>query len=138
MALTVQQEIALFQILEVPWQPLVMKPAGADYLIHETNDVTTSIRQARQRILDYLTVYIYSSAQAEVVLTAYLDRWIEIGTNVVNIDSGSTGAVGGVTSRPDDERLEIQKQVKVVVPFYRAHVEIERASAAGTTVAIIR
>jgi len=138
MALTTQQQIALFQILEVPWQPKVIKPAGVDNLFHETSDATTSIRQARQAILDYLATYIYTDAAAQACLQVYCDRWIEIGTDVIVLDSGSTGGIAGVSSDPERERLEIQRQVKVMVPFWKAHVEIERAGTAGPYVGITR
>jgi hypothetical protein len=138
MALTVEQEIALFQILEVPWQPVVLKPAGPDNLFFEKSDATNSIRQARQAILDYLAAYINGNAVALAKLQAYCDRWIEIGTDTVVMDQGSTGALTGVTSDPERERLEIQRQVKGFVPFYRAHVEVERAATSGPYVGIVR
>lgn len=138
MPLTVEQEIALFQILEVPWQPKVIKPAGPDNLFHETSDATSSVRQARQAILDYLAAYIYPTPAALAKLQHYCDRWIEIDTDVVVMEAGGTGAVSGVSTDPERERLEIQKQVKDFIPFWRSHREIERAASSGPYVEITR
>lgn len=139
MPLTTQQEIALFQMLEVPWQPVVIKPAGADYLFYEKSDATTSIRQARQAILDYLAVYVYPNADALLVLVGYCNRWICIGTDTIVLQAGSAGnGVTGVTSDPERERLEIQRQVKGMVPFFRAHQEMARAASSGSSISICR
>lgn len=139
MSLTTEQEIALFQMLEVPWQPVVIKPAGSDNLFYEKTDATTSVRQARQAILDYLAAYIYTNASAEAVLVNYCTRWIDIGTDTVTIISGSVGSgVSGVSNDPERERLEIQRQVKGLVPFYRVHEEMSRQASAGAYVGICR
>jgi hypothetical protein len=138
MPITTRQEIALFQILEVPWQPVVIKPAGPDSLFYEMSDATNSIRQARQKILDYLAAYIYPNADALDMLEGYCNRWLAIGTDTVTMESGSTGSLAGVTSDPERERLEIQKQVRDFIPFYRSHIQIERAGTSGAYVGIVR
>jgi hypothetical protein len=138
MALTIEQDIALFQVLEVPWQPEVNQLVDKWNLVVQKWSVTDSIRQANRAIRDYLAAYITPVAAAEARLKEYLDRWILIGTDTVVL-SGGVGPVQGVTSDPNQERLEIQRQVKGFLPFYRAHEEASRLEgSSGTYVAIIR
>lgn len=138
MALSTEQDIALFQILEVPWQPQVNQLVDKWNLVIQKWEVTDSIRQANRAIRDYLAAFITPVAAAETKLKSYIDRWIQIGTDTVTL-AGGVGPVQGVTSDPNAERLEIQKQVKGFLPFYRAHEEASRlAEAGGTTVWIIR
>ena len=137
MALTQEQDIALFQVLEVPWQPEVNQLVDKWNLVIQKWSVTDSVRQANRAIRDYLAAYITPVAAAELKLQEYLDRWIQIGTDVVVLDGG-VGPVQGVRSDPNAERLEIQRQVKGFLPFYRAHEEASRQASEGTFVGIIR
>lgn len=138
MALSTEQDIALFQILEVPWQPVVNQLVDKWNLVVQQYALSDSIRQAGRAIHDYLSTYITPVAAAEAKLMVYLDRWIQIGTDVVVLNGG-VGPVQGVASDPEKERWEIQRQVKGMVPFYRAHEEIARAGASGNaSVGIVR
>ena len=137
--LSTVQEITLFQILEVPWQPVVLKPAGNDNLFFEKSDATSSTRQARAAIIDYLSTYVYPNADALNMLVGYLNRWRTMATDTVTVQGGSVGSgVTGVTSDPERERLEIQRQVKGLVPFFRAHIEVERAASSTAFIGITR
>ena len=138
MALSKPQEIALHQILEMPLAPLVNRLVGSDGLVVEQRNVATSIRQAKQALSDYLAQYICSDADTEAALKVYLNKWIALGTDVTTIDSGSLGNLSGLNDDPERERLEIRRQVLVIVPFYRHHEELLRASKASSTVPILR
>lgn len=137
MALTTEQDIALFQVLEVPWQPQVNQLVDKWNLVVQVWNVSDSIRQANRAIRDYLAIYITPVAAAELKLQEYLERWIQIGTDTVTLNGG-VGPVQGVASDPNQERLEIQRQVKGFLPFYRAHEEASRLQGEGTYVAIVR
>jgi hypothetical protein len=136
--LTRVHEIALHQILEMPLAPLVNRLVGSDGLVVEQRNVATSIRQAKQALSDYLAQYVLADADLEVVLKRYLDKWIALGTDVTTIDSGSLGNLSGLNDDPERERLEIRRQVLVIVPFYRHHEELLRAAKNCSTVSILR
>lgn len=137
MALTAEQDIALFQVLEVPWQPQVNQLVDKWNLVVQVWNVSDSIRQANRAIRDYLAAYITPVPAAEAKLKEYLDRWIQIGTDTVTLDGG-VGPVQGVACDPNKERLEIMRQVKGFLPFYRAHEEASRLETTSTYVAICR
>lgn len=137
MALTVEQDIALFQALEVPWQPQVNQLVDKWNLVVQVWSVSDSIRQANRAIRDYLAAYITPVVEAENKLKDYLDRWIQIGTDTVTLNGG-VGPVQGVAFDPNQERLEIQRQIKGFLPFYRAHEEASRLESTSTYVGIIR
>lgn len=136
MALSQQQEFALYQILEMPWQPTVNQLIDKDNLVamQITIGNDAGIRQAKASLTAYLATYI--TGAAETALLALLNRWISIGTKTVHIDAGSVGNLGGVTFDYAAERSEIQRQVRVIIPFYRKHESIERDNSG--TIAFIR
>lgn len=137
MSLSTEQDIALFQALEVPWQPMVGQLVDKWNLVVQKWEVSDSIRQANKAIRDYLAAYITPITAAENKLKVYLDRWIQLGTDVVTLNGG-VGPVQGVACDPEKERLEIQRQVKGMVPFYRAHEEVSRLATAGAYIPICR
>jgi hypothetical protein len=137
MALTTAQEMALFQALEVPWQPVVNELQDRNNLTVQIFSYGSSIRSSNIQIRAYLTAYIYADPAAETVLVQYLDRWITLGTDVVRL-SGGVGPVQGVECDPEAERREIQRQIKILVPFWRHHTEVERGSGSGSMVPICR
>jgi hypothetical protein len=139
MAITKAQEIALYQILEIPWQAVATHLIDGDNMVGlQLTIQATSTRQAKQMLTDYLTAYIYTDTATQTVLTTLLDRWNALGTTTVRIESGGTGAIAGVTMDPREEREEISRQVKVIVPFYRRHEELERAHGGQSSVQIVR
>lgn len=117
MALTTAQQIALHQILEVPWTTNVDHLLGDDNTIARTYDVDGSMR-AKQKIAARLAAL---DSEAEAVLVDDLDRWIALGTDAYLIDAGSVGATAGLTTSPAAEREEIARRVRILVPMYRIH-----------------
>lgn len=137
MALTTAQEMALFQILEVPWQPMAHELVDRNNLVVQKFSYGDSVRSSNIAIRAYISAYITADADAEAVLDGYLDRWITLGTDTVTLQGG-VGPVQGVTCDPEAERREIQRQVKILVPFYRHHMEVERSSSANAFIPICR
>jgi hypothetical protein len=129
------QEMALFTCLEVPWQPQSNRLVDPDNTVVVKLSISTGARQARFSILEYLTTYIYPDTDALGVLTTLLDRWREIGTTQVRVETGSVGAVQGVTMVFEEERNEIRRQVCTIVPFYKAHQQIERQMSSSFALA---
>lgn len=132
MALSKAQEIALFQILEVPYsvQASVVKPSE---LAVATLDVTDDPNAAKTVILAYV-VALVTDTDVQTVLVALLNRWIALGTDTTTVVSGQIGDISGVTADPNNERLEIRRQTLVLVPFWHYHEELERSSRAGNTI----
>jgi len=137
MSLTTAQEMAMFQILEVPWQPMAHELVDRNNLVYQKFSYGDSIRSSNIAIRDYIGAYISADVAAEAVLVTYLDRWITLGTDTITLQGG-VGPIQGVNCDPEAERREIQRQVKILVPFYRHHMEVERSSAAGSFLPICR
>jgi hypothetical protein len=122
MALTTEQEVALYDILEVPYSTTVNKLQPADNLtaVSYTSDTTTD--QAYAKIQTKITE-IEANASLLAVLVAYLDEWIALGTNVATLEGG-IGGVNGISVDPTRQRREIRAKVINIVPFYRHHDEM--------------
>ena len=129
---SVALEIALFQVIEVPYATKSNVIVG-DALLAETHDVTGSSRAAYTLIMSQVNSMV---AGAVTELESLLTTWRNLGTDVVSIDGGSIGNLQGVSDSAAAEREEIRKQVLVLVPFYRYHEELSRRR--GLTVPIIR
>lgn len=128
MALTKAREIALFQILEVPYTTSVgyIYPDG---LTAQISDVASSSIAAKNLITTFLTLNVYPDATLQAVLETLLDAWIALGTDTTSIVNGSVGNIAGVNSEPDAERGEIRKQTVIIVPYYRADEQLRRGTA---------
>ncbi len=124
-SLTVEYQIALFQVIEVPFydQTVSLYPDGALGNIH---DVTGSSRSSKTLILNHLTVNIYPDNNVMVYLQGKLDDWIALGEDTTRIEGGSVGNVTGI----------IRRKILVLVPFYRCHETMQRG--VGTSIPIIR
>ena len=136
MAITDAQDIALHQILEIPLKARVLKPQGSDNLwVQEWKTQDDNVRQINTALTSYLATL---SVDQETVLKQLLDEWISLGTFRVDVTDGGTGGIQGVTDNPNEERDEIIRQVKVIVPFYKAHLEIENSTRESTQIGILR
>lgn len=134
MALSDAQEIALFEVLEVPYSTTAMIPQdemGLTALEYSTNNAS---QQAKSLITNHVSGL---SSGKETLLIASLDRWIALGTNTTVLDGGA-GGLSGVTADPDAERNLIRQKVRTLVPFWRAHERIEIASKRRSSIGLIR
>lgn len=138
MALTKAREIALFMILEVPYTTTSYTLYGDGGKVAQTSDVTGSARAAKTLILNHLTNEIYPDAAVTTVLENLLDLWIDLGTDITTIDAGSIGNVQGINNSVKDERTEIQRQVLILVPFWRVQDQILRSSGNGAFIPVCR
>ena len=125
MALSKPQEIALFQILEVPYTTSVGRVI-TEGLVTETRSVTGSAKATKDLILAHLTAEVYPEPTVETSLKALLDAWIDLGTDTTAIEQGEVGNVRGLTTTVAGEREEIRKQTLIIVPFYRYHEQYSR------------
>ena len=137
MALTTEQNIALFDILEVPYYATVNRLSKPDNILATPITVDDSQRQAEKRITDHLASI---GSEVEAVLSAWLDQWISLGVDHTVIEVGNVGNIGGVTLNPEFERQEIAMKVKGIVPFWRHHEELERdkGGAGGAFIPVTR
>jgi len=124
MSLTLEQEVALFDILQVPYQTSVHKLTDDDNLLAVENIVSDNGMRAYTLIQSKITE-IEGIAALEAILVAYLDDWVAMGTNVTTIDAGGIGDLNGLSDDPDRERTVIRGKVLGIVPFYRAHEEMK-------------
>lgn len=123
MPLTKAREIALFEVLEVPYAT-VSNDLLAGGLAAQPHEMTGSARSAKTMILAHVESAICGDADIQAVLEVLLDRWIAMGTDASSLEGGSFGNVSGVTDNPDDERAVIRRKVLVQVPFWRHHQEL--------------
>lgn len=134
MALTDAQELALFEVLEVPYSTTAMIPQDDMGLTALQYGTSNTSQQAKTLIENHVASL---SSGKETQLVALLDRWIALGTNTTVLDGGA-GGLSGVTANPDAERNLIRQKVRTIVPFWRAHERIEIASKRRSSISLIR
>lgn len=135
MALTTAQEIALFQVLEVPYSATKYTPIDAEGMAMQEYTIADTSYQAYSLI----TTFVASlSTDAETALVALLTCWINLGVRTTAIVDGSVGNITGINSDPSLDRQEIQRQVRVIVPFYRVHEQIRHDRQNALSVPRIR
>ena len=138
MALTTQQKISLFEIIDTPYTGDVDEMYGKYGLSALTYEVSDSDK-VRIKILDRIATL---TSEEEDVLTTYIDRWEAIGTRTSTVDAGSIGATSGVTIGPNDERALLQRRVKNLVPVrhYWENVQqsAQESGAAGMSIQTVR
>ena len=139
MALSTVQKIALYQILEVPWQASVTHLQDADHLVGiQLNISELSTRQAKAQLEAYITAYVDADADVLSEVQTLCDRWRTLGTMTVSMEQGGSGAATGIRMDPNDERRMIQTQMRAIVPFYQRHLVLEREFARNPNVEIMR
>jgi len=122
MTLSLERELALFEILQVPYQTSVMKLQPEDNLTAIEYTADNLATQAFGLIQDKITE-IEANAELLALLEGHLDSWVALGTNVTNLQ-GNVGDIGGIDDSPDRERQAIRAKVITIVPFYRHHDEM--------------
>jgi len=130
MALTTQQKIALFDLLECPYDGTVDQPTDDFNLVGQTFSVTNNDFSLQLKITARLAAL---SAEEEAVLVQHINQWLLIGSNVAMIDAGSVGGVNGVTYDPTVQLQRIQKSVKNLIPVFRYRKEIELGQEGNKT-----
>lgn len=138
MALTQAQSVSLYQILEIPMFAQANHLVDADSLNYEKYDASNSPRQVKAALDVFLADLAANYAALETELKTMLDRWTALGTQTTRIDAGSVGDIQGVTFDFDRERVLISERVKIIVPFYRRHEEIERIRQSNPIISVIR
>jgi hypothetical protein len=122
MALTTAQKIALFDILETPYDGSVDVPQGEYSLTGITYQADTTEYKLQTLINNRLSAL--TSAE-ENVLVSHINDWLMVGSNITMIDAGSIGGVNGITYDPTLRLQRIQKSVKNLIPVFRYRREIE-------------
>jgi hypothetical protein len=126
MALTKAREIALFQILEVPYSPTTQQ-MSQDGTMSVQKVVPTAIA-CYYTITTFLTDHIYTDLTLQTVLEDLLDKWICLGTRVDSLDNGTIGALSGISYSAQKERTEIQRQTIIIVPYYKLADQYKHAA----------
>lgn len=122
MALTTAQKIALFDMLETPYDGSVDVPQGDYNLTGITYTSDTPEYKLQTLITNRLAAMV---AAEEAVLVQYINQWLLIGSNVASIDAGQIGGSSGVSYDPTLHLQRIQKSVKNLIPVFRYRREIE-------------
>lgn len=120
MALSTAQKIALFDILETPYDGSVDQIVD-EFGLSAIDRVPNSDSQKVQTKI--FTRLLNLTADEENVLIQYINQWQIIGTNVASVD-GNIGGVNGVTYDPTAQLMRIQKSVKNLIPVMHYHKEI--------------
>jgi len=115
MALTTQQELALFEVLEVPFATSVGDLSiDDDHLLAQVRQVTEANKAAKTVIQSW---HQSLTSEVEAQLVIYLNQWIALGVDMTVIDQGSIGSIAGVSDSPAVEREEIRRRVLTICPF---------------------
>jgi hypothetical protein len=136
MALSKAQEIALFQILQVPYNAQTQQ-LSSDGQMSVQKIVPTAIA-CYNTIKTYLTDYIYTDADITLALSTLLDEWICLGTRTESMVGGAIGSIQGLEYSVPKQRAEITRQVIIIVPYYRVQDDYVRQSAGAGQVSIVR
>jgi len=122
----------LFQVLRVPYVEAGALKNEIELLsgAQNLNSITIPATPENAAAAKIHTKVSNLSADVETVLTALLDRWIELGTDVTSLD-GSVASVSGITCSTQLERKEIRDQVIYIVPFLSHHDQIKKTSGAS-------
>lgn len=138
MALTDEQEVALYEILEIPMSETINKLAAPDNIYSQPLTVSSSVYTATTRLQEFITAMETNNSGRFEVLKDHLDEWVSTAYQASFIDSGSVGSIGGITVDPNIKRDLIARKVRVIVPFYRKHEELEVAKSNIGSVNLIR
>jgi len=129
MALTTAQKIALFDILETPYDGTVDQMIGDFGLSSVLRTANSDSQKLQTKIASRLAAL---NTDEENVLIQYINQWQLIGVNVASID-GSVGGVNGVSYDPTMQLMRIQKSVKNLIPVmhYREEIVLGRETEKG-------
>jgi hypothetical protein len=122
MALTTAQKIALFDILETPYDGSVDVPQGDYNLTGITYQADTTDYKLQTLINNRLSAL---TTAEENVLVSYINDWLMVGNNITSIDAVSIGGTSGVNYDPTLRLQRIQKSVKNLIPVFRYLREIQ-------------
>ena|SRR3990167_6979310 len=128
-SLTIAQDIALFEALEVPYLTSFYTLDEIGSLSSQTTIGGGTAAQAFTSIQTHLDTL--TSANGETQLIAMLDRWITIGTKVANIEAGAVGGLQGVSMNYENERALLRERIKVIVPYYKFHEVLALRASQG-------
>ena len=129
MALSTAQKIALFDILETPYDGTVDEMIGEFGLSSVLRTANSDSQKLQTKIASRLAAL---NTDEENVLIQYINQWQLIGSNVAAVD-GSIGGVNGVTYDPTHHLMRIQKSVKNLIPVmqYREEIVLGRETEKG-------
>jgi len=130
MALTITQEVSLFQILEVPYYTGYYQTDGMGAVVASTNIPSSNAASAKTTILAFVTANIVGQS-VEAELKTLLDDWATVGTTPAKMEGGSVGSITGLTYDYDKKRDHIERRVKFLVPFYKYHEVAAKQSGGG-------
>ena len=125
MALSMEQELALFEILEVPHSSTGVHKLQPDDNLTAIAVTADNLATQAYTLIQTKITEIEANAPKLVVLQGYLDTWIALGTNVTTMDDGGFEGIAGLNDDPDRERIVLRGRVLTIVPYYRLHSELQ-------------
>lgn len=136
-SLSVPQTLAVFEALQVPWNAGTLDGSvgfytmdGMGALAQVTTISNSTLGQAQTLVNTFLSNLGTNNVPLETVLKGYCDRWIALGTQVVDMDHSLAGDVSNVSWSPAKERMLIATRIQGIVPFFRAHEVLAKQEAA--------
>ena len=122
MALSLDQELTLFSILNVPYSDSVTIPDDK-FNLSSHEYVTANVGQRLQYRILLRLQEIANNIPLEDKLKSYLSEWDEIATATVTL-SGSIGNLQGIDYDPTQRLDRIASRIKIIVPVAQFHEEM--------------
>jgi hypothetical protein len=119
MALSKSQKMALYRILGVPWYPSIYPFQDKQNQVVMALTISAGERSAITKLESYISGVVEADVDFETQIKVVLDRWLSLGTKNWSLQGGAVGSVQGMTFSPALERQEIERQIRIWIPFFR-------------------
>ena len=134
------EELALFEILEVPYYTSYNVLSAPGSLVASVDISGAGTSAAKTAILATITTLEADVGGIGTKIQTLLQRWNTLGTTEISITGGSVGGITGVDYSYAAERKLITKKVQdVYAPYYRqALLQEKQMGGGGNSIPIIR
>lgn len=133
MALTTEQKIAMYRILEIPYadEYAITDRMGLQ-VVNNTQDAVASARIFIEAKLAAL------SAGIETLLAGYLTSYLAIRAAPPYELDGSISEISGIRVSSDRQIEELRKDVLNVMPYYQWHLYLNKERGESLSVGVLR
>lgn len=132
MALTTEQTLALFRILEIPYAD---EYAITDRMGLSVVNNTTDAASAKGFITTKLAAL---SSAVELLLAGYLTAYLAIRAAPPYELDGNIGEITGIRVSSERQIEELRKDVLNVMPYYQWHLHLQKEQGDSLAIGVLR